>query len=68
MRRWMKYIKPYKTWFILGPLCMLVEVVGEVLMPMMLAGVINAGNAGTLTETETGWTLTMPAGNVKISV
>ena len=45
----MKYIKPYKTWFILGPLCMLVEVVGEVLMPMMLAGVINAGNAGTLT-------------------
>ena len=49
MRRWMKYIKPYKTWFILGPLCMLVEVVGEVLMPMMLAGVINAGNAGTLT-------------------
>ena len=49
MRRWMKYIKPYKTWFILGPLCMLVEVFGEVLMPMMLAGVINAGNAGTLT-------------------
>ena len=47
--RWTKYIKPYKAWFILGPLCMIVEVIGEVLMPMLLAGVINAGNAGTLT-------------------
>ena len=45
----MKYISPYKAWFILGPLCMIVEVIGEVLMPMLLAGVINAGNAGTLT-------------------
>ena len=45
----MKYIKPYKAWFILGPLCMIVEVIGEVLMPMLLAGVINAGNMGTLT-------------------
>ena len=49
MKRWMKYISPYKAWFILGPLCMIVEVIGEVLMPMLLAGVINAGNAGTLT-------------------
>ncbi len=49
LRHWMKYIKPYKTWFILGPLCMIVEVIGEVLMPMLLARVINAGNMGTLT-------------------
>ncbi len=49
MKNWMKYIRPYKAWFILGPLCMIVEVIGEVLMPMLLAGVINAGNAGTLT-------------------
>ena len=49
MKRWMKYIKPYKTWFILGPLCMIIEVIGEVLMPMLLARVINAGNLGTLT-------------------
>ena len=48
MKHWMKYIKPYKAWFILGPLCMIVEVIGEVLMPMLLARVINAGNAGTL--------------------
>ena len=45
----MKYIRPYKRWFILGPLCMIVEVIGEVLMPRLLASVINAGNAGTLT-------------------
>ena len=49
MKHWMKYIKPYKAWFILGPLCMIVEVIGEVLMPMLLARVINAGNMGTLT-------------------
>ena len=48
MKHWMKYIRPYKAWFILGPLCMIVEVIGEVLMPMLLARVINAGNAGTL--------------------
>ena len=33
MRRWMKYVKPYKWYFILGPLCMIIEVVGEVVMP-----------------------------------
>ena len=49
MKHWMKYIKPYKAWFILGPLCMIVEVIGEVILPMLLAGVINAGNKGTLT-------------------
>ena len=49
MKQWMKYIKPYKAWFILGPLCMIVEVIGEVILPMLLAGVINAGNMGTLT-------------------
>ncbi|MCQ2457564.1 MAG: ABC transporter ATP-binding protein/permease [Clostridia bacterium] len=49
MKKWMKYIRPYMKWFIIGPVCMIVEVIGEVLMPKLLAGVINAGNAGTLT-------------------
>ena len=49
LKHWMKYISPYKRWFILGPLCMIVEVIGEVFMPMLLARVINAGNQGTLT-------------------
>lgn len=45
MKRWMKYVKPYKWYFILGPLCMIVEVVGEVVMPKFLASIINNGIA-----------------------
>ncbi len=41
MKKWMKYVKPYLPYFILGPTCMIVEVIGEVLMPMYLAEVIN---------------------------
>ena len=37
----MKYVRPYKKWFIVGPLCMIVEVIGEVLMPKFLAKLIN---------------------------
>ncbi len=46
---WMKYIKPYLPYFIIGPLCMLVEVVGEVVMPKLLAVLINSANRGELT-------------------
>ena len=49
MKRYGKYIKPYLPYFILGPLCMIIEVIGEVIMPKLLAVVINAGTAGTLT-------------------
>ena len=45
MKRWGKYIKPYLVHFILGPLCMIVEVIGEVLMPRFLANIINLGTA-----------------------
>ena len=38
---WFKYVKPYWPFFVLGPLCMIVEVIGEVLMPRFLAQVIN---------------------------
>ncbi len=41
MKKWMKYVKPYSLYFILGPLCMILEVIGEVLMPLYLAEVIN---------------------------
>ncbi|MBO7304382.1 MAG: ABC transporter ATP-binding protein [Clostridia bacterium] len=41
MKRWFKYVKPYLPAFILGPLCMIVEVIGEVIMPRLLAVVIN---------------------------
>lgn len=45
MKRWLKYIKPYKKYFISGPLCMIVEVIGEVTMPAFLANIINVGIA-----------------------
>ncbi len=41
--KWSKYIKPYLPYFILGPLCMIVEVVGEVLMPKFLAMIVDYG-------------------------
>ncbi len=43
MKRWSKYIKPYTAYFILGPLCMIVEIVGEILMPALLAKIIDVG-------------------------
>jgi len=49
MKKWMKYVKPYSLYFILGPLCMIVEVIGEVLMPLFLAEIINSAIAGTIT-------------------
>lgn len=49
MKCWMKYIRPYLPFFILGPLCMIIEVIGEVVMPKLLAIVINLANRGTLT-------------------
>lgn len=46
MKRWLKYVKPYKKYFILGPLCMIIEVIGEVLMPKYFASIINTVNDG----------------------
>ena len=49
MKRWFNYARPYLPFFIIGPLCMIVEVVGEVLMPKFLSLIINQAEAGTLT-------------------
>lgn len=49
MKRWFKYVKPYLKSFILGPLGMIVEVIGEMFMPLVLALIINNGKDGTLT-------------------
>ena len=49
MRRWFKYVKPYLSSFILGPVGMIIEVIGEMFMPILLAKIINEGEAGTLT-------------------
>lgn len=45
MKRYGKYIKPYLSAFILGPIMMIVEVVGEVMLPAMMADIINIGAA-----------------------
>lgn len=49
MKRWFKYIKPYISSFILGPVGMIIEVIGEMFMPFLLAMIINNGELGTLT-------------------
>ena len=48
MKFWFKYVKPYLLYFITGPLCMIVEVVGEVLMPYLLSRVINLAQSNEL--------------------
>ena len=45
MKRWFKYVKPYAKYFILGPLLMIIEVIGEVVMPKLFANIINGGVA-----------------------
>ena len=50
MKRWMKYVKPYSLYFILVQICMILEVIGEVLMPLYLAEVINGAINKTLTN------------------
>ena len=39
-------MKPYWKYFVLGPLCMIVEVLGEVILPSLYASIINTGVEG----------------------
>ena len=43
MKRYWKYIKPYLPSFIIGPMLMIVEVIGEVMMPLLLSNIIDRG-------------------------
>ena len=45
MKRWMQYIKPYWVYFTVGPLMMIIEVLGEIFMPKFMAQIINNGVA-----------------------
>ncbi len=62
MKRWYKYIKPYLAYFILGPLCMIIEVIGEVLMPLYLAEVIG----GMIPDPVTGETALTAGGSMLV--
>ncbi len=46
MKQYLKYVKPYLVSFIVGPCLMIVEVLGEVLMPYFMSRIINDGVAG----------------------
>ena len=65
MKRWFKYVKPYLHFFILGPLCMIIEVIGEMLLPLCLGEVINRAIEGTLT---TGKSLGIMATMIGIAI
>lgn len=43
MKRWLKYVKPYWIYFLVGPLCMIVEVIGEIVLPKFLSQIIDNG-------------------------
>ena len=43
MKRYWKYVKPYLPAFVIGPLMMIVEVIGEVVLPKLMANIINVG-------------------------
>ncbi|MFQ7828778.1 hypothetical protein [Clostridium fessum] len=44
-KRYKSYILPYKSAFILGPLMMVTEVLGEILLPKFMSMIINHGVA-----------------------
>lgn len=43
MKHYWKYIKPYLPYFILGPILMLTEVLGEIVLPKIMSTMINTG-------------------------
>ena len=43
MKRYKKYVTPYMSAFILGPIFMIVEVIGEVVLPKLMSMIINYG-------------------------
>ncbi len=45
MKRYSKYVKPYLGAFIIGPLLMLTEVLGEIMLPKLMSLIINNGVA-----------------------
>jgi len=54
LKRWIKYVKPYLPYFILGPLCMIIEVLGEVFMPKMMAKIMSTAVVDNVATGEVG--------------
>ena len=53
MKTWWKYIKPYLPYFIIGPACMIIEVIGEILMPKLLGFVVTSGTTAAMEQSLT---------------
>lgn len=54
MKQYFKYIKPHILFFVFGPLFMITEVVGEVLMPKLISVIIDSGvSKGDVTSVTT---------------
>lgn len=47
MRHYWKYLRPYLPALIIGPLLMIAEVIGEVIMPLLFSKIIDHGINGT---------------------
>lgn len=47
LKRYFKYIKPHILFFIIGPIMMLTEVAGDVIMPKLVSLIINNGVYGS---------------------
>nr|MBQ5811494.1 ABC transporter ATP-binding protein [Clostridia bacterium] len=55
MKRFFKYAAPYKKYFILGPLCMIVEVIGEVVMPKLYSLIVKEAEQNLTASTGSVW-------------
>ena len=53
----MKYVRPYWPYFVFGPLCMIVEVVGEVVLPKLYAMIVNNGVVGSMGPGYIAWAM-----------
>ena len=54
MKQYKKYVIPYKSAFILGPIFMIVEVLGEIILPKLMSMIINYGCGQDVTVTAKG--------------
>ncbi len=61
LKHYWKYIKPYMPFFILGPLLMLTEVAGEIVLPRIMATMIDSGIGDASAGLGTGYILSRAA-------
>ena len=54
MKQYKKYVIPYKSAFILGPIFMIVEVLGEIILPKLMSMIINYGRGQDVTVAAKG--------------